>query len=191
MVGAFLRPAVRVARAASGAATRATSAPTRSLHAQQRSLAAPRAAPRRRWLATPAKPEPPKKKAGKVLTRAEVEALAESAKQQQKLMDAEGRLFGGGIDSYKSPYLWALLAACVMLHYYNADQATEKEAEEALLERLRHARREPQPLTDAQRGEMLAHKRLQLARQRTKGEDAERRAAKLRADIAKLEAGDA
>ena len=126
-----------------------------------------------------------------MLTRAEVAALAESAKQQQKLMDAEGRLFGGGIDSYKSPYLWALLAACVMLHYYNADQATEKEAEEALLERLRHARREPQPLTDAQRGEMLAHKRLQLARQRTKGEDAERRAAKLRADIAKLEAGDA
>mmetsp|Transcript_12254 Transcript_12254/g.36435 ORF Transcript_12254/g.36435 Transcript_12254/m.36435 type:complete len:164 (-) Transcript_12254:21-512(-) len=123
------------------------------------------AAPRRAFSAGGNKPAPqkpstpgaPKTK----MTREEVEALAEAAKAQQRLVKAESRLFGGDM-SPTHPFVLALLAACIGLHYYNAGERTKREEEEALLERLRTQRRTA-PLTERQRAEVLAHKRRQLA----------------------------
>ena len=121
------------------------------------------------------------------MTREEVEALAESARAQQKFVEAEGKLFGGGI-GFGSPYFLALLAACVMLHFYNSNRETAKEAEEALLEKLRQARREPKPLSPAQREQVLAHKRHQLDKTLMERRNTTSRADKLRAEIESLEA---
>lgn len=122
------------------------------------------------------------------MTREEVEKLAQNAKNSQSVWDAESRLFGGGL-TFTSPYLWGLLAAVIGLHILNGQREAQREEEEAHLERLKQERRKPQPLTPAQRDQIISHKRQQLDRWLLHSDDdARSRAAKLSEEIAKLEA---
>ena len=85
---------------------------------------------------------------------------AAAAKAQQRLVDTESRLFGGGVGA-THPFVLTLLAACVGLHFYNADLQTKREEEEELLERLR-ARRRARPLSADELDHALARKRRLL-----------------------------
>ena len=110
------------------------------------------------------------------------DALAAAAKAQQRLVDTESRLFGGGVGA-THPFVLTLLAACVGLHFYNADLQTKREEEEELLERLR-ARRRARPLSADELDHALARKRRLLE----VGDGDAADAARLSEEIARLEA---
>lgn len=136
--------------------------------------------PRRRFATKP--PVKATKADRKKLTREEVEALAAAAKATQKLVDTESRLFGGGVGP-THPFVLTLLAACVGLHFYNADRQTKREEEEELLERLR-ARRRARPLQPDEIEHAIARKQRLLAR----GDGDAADAARLSEEIRRLEA---
>ena len=86
----------------------------------------PAAMTRRRLSAKPpAKPTKAEPVPQKKMTREEVDALAAAAKAQQRLVDTESRLFGGGVGA-THPFVLTLFAACVGLHFYNADLQTKR-----------------------------------------------------------------
>ena len=130
----------------------------------------------------PAKPTKAEPTTQKKMTREEVDALAAAAKAQQRLVDTESRLFGGGVGA-THPFVLTLLAACVGLHFYNADLQTKREEEEELLERLR-ARRRARPLSADELDHALARKRRLL----DIGEGDAADAARLSEEISRLEA---
>ena len=105
-----------------------------------------------------------------------------SRKAQQRLVDTESRLFGGGVGA-THPFVLTLLAACVGLHFYNADLQTKREEEEELLERLR-ARRRARPLSADELDHALARKRRLLDAGAGDAADA----ARLSEEISRLEA---
>ena len=156
----------------------------RNLARAARGARPPAAMTRRRLSAKPpAKPtkaEPGERR--RKMTREEVDALAAAAKAQQRLVDTESRLFGGGVGA-THPFVLTLLAACVGLHFYNADLQTKREEEEELLERLR-ARRRARPLSADELDHALARKRRLL----DIGEGDAADAARLSEEISRLEA---
>ena len=155
----------------------------RNLARAARGARAPAATTRRRLSAKPpAKPTKAEPVPQKKMTREEVDALAAAAKAQQRLVDTESRLFGGGVGA-THPFVLTLLAACVGLHFYNADLQTKREEEEELLERLR-ARRRARPLSADELDHALARKRRLL----DIGEGDAADAARLSEEIARLEA---
>ena len=155
----------------------------RNLARAARGARPPAAMPRRRLSAKPpAKPTKAEPTTQKKMTREEVDALAAAAKAQQRLVDTESRLFGGGVGA-THPFVLTLLAACVGLHFYNADLQTKREEEEELLERLR-ARRRARPLSADELDHALARKRRLLDAGAGDAADA----ARLSEEIRRLEA---
>ena len=141
----------------------------------------------------PQKSGEPAKKKETPLTREEVEALAEKARTEQRIWDAERKLFGGGI-SLGHPFFFVLLGSAIMLHYANGRKATEIEQNEEHLERLKR-RVTARPLSPSEIDDVIAHKKRQMDLWRAKvhdtdpktSEDAKARLLKLENDIAELD----
>lgn len=126
----------------------------------------------RRLSATPPKKEPK-------LTREEVEAIAERARNEQKFWDTERKIFGGGI-GWGHPLLLVLAGGAAALHFANAHRDQKREDGEAHLEKLRSARDDP--------AKLLAHKHRQLEYWSAKDtEEARDRVGRLRTEIDDLE----
>ena len=86
------------------------------------------------------------------------------------------------------PFVAALIAGCVGLHYYNGEEQTKRDEEEELLERLKANRRVPRPPRPGERAALLARKKAQLAGfEAEQGADAARHAARLSVEIRALE----
>lgn len=113
------------------------------------------------------------------LTREEVEAIAERARNEQKFWDTERKIFGGGI-GWGHPLLIVLAGSAAALHFANAHRDQQREDGEAHLEKLRSARDDP--------AKMLAHKHRQLEYWSAKDSDEARdRVLRLRTEIDDLE----
>mmetsp|Transcript_25085 Transcript_25085/g.81106 ORF Transcript_25085/g.81106 Transcript_25085/m.81106 type:complete len:162 (-) Transcript_25085:104-589(-) len=134
----------------------------------------------------------PKKK-DEPLTREQVEAIAERARTEQRIWDAERKIFGGGI-SLGHPFFFLLAGGAVLLHYANARRDEKLENDEEHLARLQ--RKKTQRDLDARDvDDVIALKRhqLQLWHAKTLDDDpavsveARAREAKLQNELAELE----
>lgn len=125
----------------------------------------------------------------KQLSREEVEAIAERARNEQKIWDAERRIFGGHI-GWGHPLLWVLAMGAVLLHFANGRREERQEKNAEYLDMLRHETGRPHQDTST----LISHKKRQLDFWQTTaiqgGEaaaEARERVATLKAELADLQ----
>lgn len=117
------------------------------------------------------------------LTKEEVEEIAERARAEQRIWDAESKLFGGHI-GLGHPMLWVLAFGVIFLHYSNARRDEEREKGAAHFELLRRVT-ESKKVNDPD--SVLRHKKRQLDLWNARdGKEARERVIKLQAEIADL-----
>mmetsp|Transcript_11468 Transcript_11468/g.15668 ORF Transcript_11468/g.15668 Transcript_11468/m.15668 type:complete len:178 (+) Transcript_11468:83-616(+) len=146
-----------------------------------------------RYLSSGEKPTV-KKPAEEKLTREEVEAIAERARNDQRIWDTERKLFGGGIH-WGHPLFFLLVGGVTLLHFANGYRDEKLEQSEKHLERLKQ-RKLTKPLTRMEVDSLISHKKRQLQLWRSKvantndlteSEEARARVVKLQAEITELE----